>query len=502
MSSKASGKKYVHNPNKKKVAKRVIPKHEDTPTGITDSRVNLFFKSARGLEEQELKALLAASWETSPIDTLKLIFQMRDCRGGKGERNLFVQSLDWLNGVAPTTVEKNFKLIPEFGSYKDVVQLIGTSAEPLALELLSTQLKKDLKAAQEDPKAKISLAAKWAPTEGHDGKSKAVKKLALLLATNKSTAKKDYRKNYLVPLRKHLKIVECKMAANEWKEINYNTVPSRCMMLSKTAFQRHEPELFAEYLAALEKGEAKVNAKQLFPHELVKKYFGGGKETDTIIEEQWKVLVEETRKLGSLKDCIVLSDVSGSMSGTPMEVSVALGILISSVTAQPFKDLIITFHEKPSFHMVKGASLNEKVKSIMDAPWGGSTNFNAVFEMILNKAIENKLPESDMPKKMFVISDMAFDVADRSFGKSNHEALKDRYREAGYKVPTMIYWNVNGNSMCTPVSNANEADVGLISGFSPSILKSVIECGEAGKITPMDLMYAAINDKRYADLSI
>ncbi|KAK5584534.1 hypothetical protein RB653_006146 [Dictyostelium firmibasis] len=504
-SSKSLGKKYKHGPNKKTKFARVAPKHVYTPTGIDDARVNLFFKTARGLEQEELNQLLSQSWEVSPLDTLKLVFQLRDCRGGKGERNLFQQSLVWMNQVSPSTVEKNFKHVPEFGSWKDVVQLIGTNVEPLALESITTQLKKDSETLLKDQeKAKISLAAKWAPTEGHSDptSSKACKKIALLLSTNKSTAKKDYRKNYLVPLRKHLDVVERKMSANQWNEINYSKVPSRCMKLQRKAFERHEPTLFAEYVESLKKGETKINAKQLFPHEVIREYLKGVAKDD-ILEEQWKVLEQEVRKLGSLKDCLSLVDVSGSMSGQPMEVSIALGILISSVTAPPFKDLVITFHETPTFHKIIGDSLHDKVKNLSSAPWGCSTNFNRAFQMILEKAIENKLPQADMPKKLFVISDMAFDSADGSYSnKGNHEAMLDQYKDAGYEPPQMIYWNVNGASGCTPVGDGNAKGVGLISGFSPSILKAVIETGEMSNITPKDLMEAAINDKRYSDLVV
>jgi len=434
------------------------------------------------------------------LDTLKLIFQLRDCRGGKGEKGLFHNAILWLQEKSPSTVEKNFKLVPHFGSWKDITSLIGTSLEGKALEELSNQLKKDLADVQANPKAQVSLAAKWAPTENHqaDTVSKAAKKLALILATNTSTAKKDYRKNYLTPLRKHLKLTETFMSAGSWSEINYNTVPSRCMKLQRKAFERHEPNLFAEYLASLQKGEAKVNAKQLFPHEIVKEYLGSHAE-DVILEEQWKVLEKQVRESGSLKDCIVLSDVSGSMSGTPMEVSIALGILISGATEHPFKDIVISFSENPQFCLLQGNSLYERVKNLSRIDWGGSTNFNQVFTMILQKAKENNLPASAMPKKLFVISDMNFDQAGNM---SNHDAMIKQYKEAGYEVPTMIYWNVNGSSTSVPVGDSNITGVGLVSGFSPSILKAIISTGDTSQISPAMLMEAAINDKRYADLQV
>ncbi|EFA78705.1 hypothetical protein PPL_08166 [Heterostelium album PN500] len=491
-------KKYKH----KKVTKVANAKGSAAYNTTGDARVDLFYLTARGIATEQLHALLKASWAQSPIDTVKIVFYNRDCRGGKGEREIFHQSILWLQEHHQSTIEKNFSQIPFFGSWKDVSKLIGTSLEPKALEMFVQQLKRDAADIQANPKATVSLAAKWAPTEGHaeDVASKAAKKLALLLGVNRHTAKAEYRKRFLAPLRKQIKITESYMSQGQWDKIDFSKVPSRCMKLQRVAFERHEPELFKKYTDSLAKGETKVNAKQLFPHEIVASYFSASK-VDEILEGQWKVLVQETAKLGSLRDCIVLSDVSGSMSGRPMEVSVALGLLISSLTEAPFKDLVITFHEQPTFHTIKGENLYERVKDIMGMAWGGSTNFNTVFKIILEKAKAAKLPQAAMPKKLFVISDMQFDSADSKF-KSNHKAMIQQYKEAGYEAPQIIYWNVNGAYTTTPVGDASMQGVGLVSGFSPSILKSIIEVGDTSTLSPLALLQPVLDDKRYADLAV
>ncbi|GAM17843.1 hypothetical protein SAMD00019534_010180 [Acytostelium subglobosum LB1] len=493
----AAAKKY-----RQKVKKTVTAKGSVAYTSTGDARVDLFYHTARGIADTQLTTLLAESWKVSPLDTLKIVFYNRDCRGGKGERQIFLTSITWMQEHHPETVAKNFSQIPNFGSWKDITHLIGTNLESQALEALSTQLKADLKALEEDPKASVSLAAKWAPTEGNhdDVKSSAAKKLALVLSVNRTNAKKEYRKRFLVPLRRQIKITETLMSQDGWDKIEFGKVPSRCMKLQRKSFEKHEPERFAAYTAALTKGEAKVNAKQLFPHEICKSYFNASA-VDPILEAQWKVLQEETAKLGKLSDCIVLSDVSGSMSGTPMEVSVALGLLISSLTDEPFRDLVISFHETPSFCKVVGNSLFERVRCIKAFPWGGSTNFNLVFDLILQKAIKNKLPQEAMPKKLFVISDMQFDSADNSY-KSNHENMLKQYKKAGYEPPQIIYWNVNGSYTTTPVGDASIPGVGLVSGFSPSILKAIIEAGDTTTLSPLAMLQPILEDKRYADLTV
>ncbi|EGG21083.1 hypothetical protein DFA_00958 [Cavenderia fasciculata] len=487
-------KKYL-KAKKTKTAKGAVAY---TTTG--DARVDLFYHTARGINREQLREMLTASWAKSPLDTLKIIFYNRDCRGGKGEREIFHHSIVWLHEQSPESVAKNFKLIPHFGSWKDVTSLIGTGLEPKALEVMAAQLQEDAK-NMADGKT-VSLCAKWAPSEhkANDTASKAAKKLAVLLAVNRTNAKKEYRKQYLSPLRKHLAIVERNMSQNEWDKIEYSKVPSRAMKLSRKAFERHDEAGFKKYQESLVKGETKVNAKQLFPHEIVQEFISR-QEDDVILEEQWKVLEAETAKLGSLADCIVLSDVSGSMSGTPMQVSVALGLLISRLTAAPFKDIVITFHETPSFHHVQGNSLKERVADLLASPWGGSTNFNAVFKMILETAQKNNLPAEAMPKKLFVISDMQFDAADNKF-KSNHQNMIDQYKKAGYPVPQMIYWNVNGAYTTTPVGSASTPGVGLVSGFSPSILKAIIQNGNTDSLSPLALLQPVLDDARYADLLV
>jgi len=472
-----------------------------------DARVNFFFKAVRGWDENQVRGHLVAAWQVNPLDTLKLIFQTRDCRGGKGEKHLFKICMYWLLLNHPEVLEKNLPHVPTFGTWKDLLALIGTPMENAALDLYADQLQKDLAAANtplaegEKKKNSVSLAIKWAPTEGHkdDRATKAAHKLASKLTGGSKTALRDYRKVYVSPLRKHLRVTETFMCANEWDKIPYSGVPSRCMNISKKAFTKHDADRFNQFLADVAAGKTTIKGTQLFPHELVQQY-KGSTPIDPVIEEQWKVIVNQCRTLGSLSSSIIISDVSGSMSGVPMEVSVALGLLISELTAPPFKDLVITFHENPTFHQVKGNNLCERVKNLRAAPWGGTTNFQAVFDMILEKAKQNNLPQQAMPKRLFVISDMQFNSADGG-GKftTNHQRIKEKYAAAKYDMPTIIYWNVSAAGGDFPVT-WNDQGVGMVAGFSPSIMKSILEAGDLP--SPLDIMNTAIHSERYAVLSL
>ena len=179
------------------------------------------------------------------------------------------------------------------------------------------------------------------------------------------------------------------MCSNKWEEIDFSIVPSCAMNRLKRAFQKHTPEKFADWLNAVKEGKSKINAGQLQPHEIVKHYINGG-EYDEVVELQWQQIVENTSKLGNFENSIVLSDVSGSMDGVPMEVSIALGILISSLTAEPFRNIVIPFDTNPTMHIIPDTctTLQQKVNSMKEVPWGGTTNLYKVFELILTKRIQ------------------------------------------------------------------------------------------------------------------
>jgi len=370
------------------------------------------------------------------------------------------------------------------------------------LDIFANQLKQDLQvvnSASDDAKASISLAAKWAPTENSKmDTSKCVGKIAKRLFPDSRTSKKDYRKVYLTPLRSHLKVTEIFMCAGQWRQIEYSKVPSRCMNLSRKAFTKHDADGFAKFIEDAKAGKVEIKGKQMFPHELAKHYFSNS-EVDEIVELQWKTIVDGVRKAGTLEDSIVLSDVSGSMSGTPMEVSVALGLLISEVTSAPFTNAVVTFHEKPKFHLVQGKTLCERVKNIMAMEWGGTTNFQAVFDLILARAKENKLAPQSMPKRIFVISDMQFNAAGGDNYSTNHEVIERKYQSAGYAVPQIIYWNVRANTNDFPVSS-DKSGVALVSGFSPSILKNIVDAGTLPD--PFTMMKSVIDGERYNLLTL
>ncbi|OQR89948.1 hypothetical protein ACHHYP_05921 [Achlya hypogyna] len=457
------------------------------------ARVDFFAGVLRGTPEMRLKSLMAASYAEDPLHTLKIVAYLRDIRGGKGERLAGRLALRWLAECAPEALTHNLHLyVSEYGRYDDLLALMGTQLEITALTVFSDQLRADL-AAIDDEAGTVSLCAKWVPSENKaaDKQNHVTAKLARRMGLSRA----ELRKKYLSPLRARLQLLERFMCAKEWEAIDLNKVPSVAMHRygqKEHVFARHLGEAFAAWKAGLKTGETKVNATVLFPHQVVERYYNKGGDVDPLVEAQWSALVQEGRKLGVLSRTLVMSDVSGSMTGLPMLISIALGLFISELAQDEYKDLVMTFETKPQFHHVRGTSLQERVANLASAPWGGSTNLLAALRLILNLACRKAITGDKMPERIIIVSDMQFNEADGRF-RTNYELAHDMFKRAGYEIPHVVFWNVNGAVTDFPTLGS-QAKVSLVSGYSHSIMKATLN---GTSITPFDTMLEAINDERY-----
>lgn len=457
--------------------------------------VDFFFKTVRDIEPKTLEIYLNKSWNTDPLTTLKLIFIIRDCRQGKGERDIFENSIRWmLRTNKARHIIKNLEHIPFYGSYKDLLKLLGTVIEPEIVRMYCEQLKKDYNTPAGQS---ISLAAKWAPSEGCmiDNNFKAVRKFTKCLGVTRKT----YRKEYLTKLRERLDIVERKITSETFSEIDYSKTPSLALHRYEKLFKSKDPLHFDEYIVNVKKGSVKINASVLYPYQIVKNILS--KKNAEIYDLQWKNIVETTKnnlKNKGFKNFISIVDVSGSMDGLPMEVAISLGIILSEISEGFYKNKLITFSEDPLIFNIPSGDIVKKVQSVSDMNWGTNTNLQKVFDLILTEAIKNKISNEDMPKKLFIFSDMQFDIACSSNSRTNFQEIEDKYTKHGYTRPHIIFWNLRANTLDFPVS-ASCPNTSLVSGFSPSLFKLFIEEGE---ISPVKMIYNMVNDERYSRISL
>ena len=442
--------------------------------------------SLRSRTVGEILTLVDKAYDEDPKKTLEVLFYLRDIRKGQGEKRTFREAIRHLFNTRRDNFKESqeglFDAIVELGSWKDIFSIFN-------LEEYASYVKKHWN-------DKNSLLFKWAPSIG--GSSN---KTAENLAKYLNLTPRQYRK-YLSSKRKELKLVETSMCNKKWDEINYEAVPSRANLIYKEAFKKHDNERYLKFLSEVSKDNrsVKMNAGTLYPYEIVKKYLDvydrfAWDEDDSIIkvdsslEALWKNLPDYCNGSNSL----VVADTSGSMTGLPMAVSFSLAIYFADRNKGLFADEFITFSRTPKFwHFDKGLSLAKKTKDMKDLNICENTDLQATFELMLKTAIANHLPESEMPKNIYVISDMEFDYATRgvrsTFDRTNFEAIKDMYSEAGYKMPKLVFWNVNSRNDNLPVK-ADDSGAILVSGCSPSIFQMVIE----GETDPYSFMVKTID---------
>jgi len=325
-----------------------------------------------------------------------------------------------------------------------------------------------------------NLLAKWLSRKGYE-----FEKVRKYLGLNP----KEYRK-LVVGLSN---TVEQRMCAKDWDNITYPHVPSVAMNKYRNAFLKNDTNRFNEYISLVNDGKEEIKAGVLFPHQLYQAYTK--REDQKAVEAQWINLPDYMADFN--ERIIPVCDVSGSMTGLPMDVSVALGVYISERNKSIFKDAFVTFSSRPKMNYLTG-SLYERLRQLEHAEWGMSTNLEAVYELILSKAVQNKISEDEMPTKILIISDMEFNSCVQNGSDTAIKMIERKYLSSGYKMPEVVFWNVNGRLGNVP-ANFKQKDVGLVSGFSPAILKSILQ----GKIdTPESLMLRTIMSERYDSITI
>lgn len=455
-------------------------------------------KGSQTLEENDEKVfdILDRMWYENPELTVKNIFYKGDCRGGAKEKKLFRVGMNWLIQKHPQW--SNLSHVPEYRYWKDLITISAQnpSVRQEVVELFAKQLLSDHKMLVENLPG-ISLCAKWVPTEGcaEDKRDPHfLNNLRNLLGMNH----RKFRKELIVPLRTHLKIVESFMCAKEWENIDYSQVPSVAMQNYKKTFQKHDPVRFAEWAEKLKRGNAKINVSQLFPHTIAKPYFYGGQKDD-IIEAQFKALTENVKKMGIFDRSLVISDTSASMSGTPMDVSITLGILISRCLSPPFTNLIINFDEQPTFSKLTGNDLHQDIQIMRQVPWAGSTNLDLVFDQVLQKAKEMELPPEKFPNRLYILTDMQFNQLEGEVTtKGALQRANEKFASYGYEVPEIVCWNLRGNTTTSAMPD-NQKGMCTITGFSTSILSAVMN---GRKIPdPYSTMVETLTGERYKRLN-
>jgi hypothetical protein len=440
----------------------------------------------RNRSDSDIISLFSKAFAEDKLLALKTLFYIRDARGGQGERRVFRVILKWLGENYPEVVIKNLDIIPEFGRWDDMFVLENTKVWNEVLELVNNEF--NILLQNDHP----TLFAKWCPSINTS--SEKTKKLARKICKHLGMTEKQYRK-ILSKARADLNVVEKQMCSNEWDGIDYPSVPSKASLVYKDAFSKHDGKRYAQYIEDVKSGKAKINASVTYPYEIVERILYKNDESETL-DVIWKSLPNYMD--GNAHSGIVVADVSGSMSGLPMAVSISLAMYFAERNKGDFANKFITFSETPNLETIVGNNIREKVKNLSSADWGMNTNLQSVFDLILDVAVKNKVAQSEMPNTIYIVSDMEFDVACQDNKKTNYELINHKYEEFGYKRPNLVFWNVNAMTNQSPIAKDDKGTC-LVSGCSPAILKTLLAGGE---ITAYDVMMDTITKDRYNNIII
>lgn len=475
--------------------------------------LNFAVASLRKASEQDIVNRFVRAFSEDKVLAMKWLFFVRDVREGIGERRLFRVVIKNIVKSNPEMVIPLINLIPEYGRYDDLWCLLGNKASAkVVLEIVDKQLTEDL--SNMNAGKPISLLSKWLPS--CNASSVQTKKYAKQIYEALGLTEREYRKA-LSKFRKYLDVVEVKMSNKNWSEIKYESVPSRANLIYNNAFLRNDEERRREYLGKLEKGETKINASTLFPHDIVHKYSALNgwyspelKSKDSAIEALWKALPDTVQGCGNT---IVVADGSESMTFTvdnssrvtALEVANALAIYFAERSSGEFKDKYITFSTRPQLvDFSKADSLHDKLQIALTHNEVADTNIEKVFDLILTTAIKNNMKQEDIPQNILIISDMEFNscaVCDSEYRNRPDtrlfKVIAKKYASAGYMLPRLIFWNVASRTGTIPVKE-NDLGVALVSGFSVNIAKMVM----SNKTDPYECLLETLNSERYAPIEV
>ena len=463
--------------------------------------LDLFIKTVRQINKEDLEYYLEKSWEYDKLKTMAIIFNSRDRINGKKEKMISNYSMLWLKKNHNNIYKKNIiNYINNYGCWNDLNFIIKINKKnSYEYKLFAEQLKKDLEILNhnndnndnndnnEIKHKNISLCSKWVISPNH----KDVIKIARYLFNNDlKNYQERYRKDIIKPLRTHLELLESKLCSKNYETIDYKKIPAKALSMYVKTFKKNDNEKYQNYLNDVKNNKVSMKITGLLPHEIIKKYLQNNLNViDETLELQWKTFVDnfKNENYENYEDIIPIVDVSGSMFAgegnnniKPIFVSVALGLFLSELNRNELHNKIITFSESPRFLEIKGNNLRDRIKSILDAPFGLNTNFLRIADLIINNSLYSK--------KIICFTDMQFD---KSYNECNftslediHNSFMDKFTNNNYEKPLLIYWNLNGSYNECPINTELE-NTSIISGFSEQLLKVVIKSND---ISPLNLM--------------
>lgn len=455
----------------------------------------------RNRSDNDVILMFKNAYEENPEYALKCLFYHRDCRGGSGERRFFRVCMNWLAKTHPEAAKRNMPFIAEFGRWDDMYCLMDTTLEKDMFALLKKQFVLDLSC--ETP----SLLAKWLPSCNASSRQTIAKGNRTRMAFG--LTQKEYRKALSV-LRKRINVLERLMSAGKWDEIEFDKIPSKAGLIYKNAFARRDI-IKKKYEAFAKDTNTKVNAAVLNPVDIAHQIFNSYRPSETerlMWDKYWANLKDYYN--GREENGIAIVDVSGSMSGVPVEAAVSMGAYIAERGKGPFQNHFITFSGYPELVEFNGIDIYDKFCRARQADWAMNTNIEAVFNLLLTTALREGVKKSEMPETLYIFSDMEFDrcittgpasrdrygsytsprISSESHMETLLEGIARKWAANGFELPRVVFWNLNARHENIPAMGGRFS---YVSGFSMSMVEQILG-GEDG----YSLMMRVLDGVRYS----
>ena len=438
--------------------------------------LDLSFKipSLRGCNYPKIAKMSKCAYDENHELFVRFMFYLRDVRGGIGERDSFREMFLWFANNNPEPAAKILNCLPEYGRWDDLVYIALNTASDVVMsesvKIITKQIKEDLE------NENVTLIGKWLPSVNAGKKSAddAKKLIALINKVHKCKMNSAYYRKAVSKLRKKANIVEHNITTKTYGDINYEAVPSLANTRYSRLFLKYDENRRREYLNAVTSGEKKINSSAAFPHDIWRK----ASAYDSTADEMWKAL---PNFITNDSRVLVVRDGSGSMCTSiqkspvmALDVASSLCVYFAERLSGEFHNKFITFSSYPDLVELPEVSLYEKKRFLSRYNDCSNTNIEATFQLVLDTAVHNQMKQEDLPDTILIVSDMEFDFAtcgDRS--KKLFNNISERWNAAGYKMPKLVFWNVNSRTEAIPMTQ-NENGVILVSGFSAAICKMVL----------------------------
>lgn len=353
------------------------------------------------------------------------------------------------------------------------------------------------------------------------------------IITGKVVIRPSVMNNYRAQLRRRVAQInkamdtfETHACAHDWASIKPESVPSRCMLKNTKALLNEklkgtvtsaEEETGNRYpddddrvqarknLLSMLTDPSKIKTAGVDPHEIMKAHTTGTSSAQkSVANAQWTQKVAEVmEQMRELREKLVaegqtipehvgnllpMMDVSGSMVGLPMDVSIGLGLFLTYIQeAQGKPPVAISFTESPRVFNFTGKTLTERYEMV-NQNVGYNTNFEAALDLVLDC-----IKKSGEHRDLIVFTDGQFDSMNRNdHGRStdwttSHERFLQKVAKLGLaRAPRIIYWNLRSDTPGVQTS-ATHPGVQMLQGYSPALLRFVL-LGDSVKETQVEVL--------------